>query len=360
MVQTRDGYLWLSTYNGLARFDGVRFTVFDDGNTPELRSSRVTSLFEAADGILWIGDESGQVTQYKDGRFTPVPFHAAWSDGKIDAIATDEEGDAWLMNAAGELARVRDGFVLTPPVGVVTKVVSLTQSPDGKIWVAREGRVSELEHGRLRAIDFDTSNTNTYIQGIGASRDGGLWVASDGRLRKWKDGQWVVDLGAAPWGRHIVTSLMETRNGELCGATADFGLYLFFPGRDQKPLHFDHASGFPSDWVIFLCQDREGNTWSGTGAGLVMMRPNNLKVVSPPDQWQGPRGAVGLSRRQRRVVGWNRRRRFVSLSKRRLDEFRLRPGHSQLLHLVAGGRRHGTIFRRHLWRRTVCPERRIV
>src|SRR5438309_718628 len=54
VVQTRDGYLWLGTYNGLARFDGVRFTVFDGNNTPELYSSRVTSLFEAGDGTLWI------------------------------------------------------------------------------------------------------------------------------------------------------------------------------------------------------------------------------------------------------------------------------------------------------------------
>jgi ligand-binding sensor domain-containing protein len=65
IVQTHDGYLWVGTYNGLARFDGVRFTVFDDSNTPELRSSRITSLFEAADDALWIGTESGGVTRYE-------------------------------------------------------------------------------------------------------------------------------------------------------------------------------------------------------------------------------------------------------------------------------------------------------
>ena len=69
VVQTHDGYLWVGTYSGLARFDGVHFTVFDENNTPELHSSRVTSLFEARDGTLWIGDESGQVTQYKNGQF---------------------------------------------------------------------------------------------------------------------------------------------------------------------------------------------------------------------------------------------------------------------------------------------------
>jgi hypothetical protein len=73
VVQTHDGYLWVGTYYGLARFDGVHFTVFDVNNTPELHSSCITSVFEAAGRTLWIGMEGGD--------------------------------DVWLMNGAGELAR---------------------------------------------------------------------------------------------------------------------------------------------------------------------------------------------------------------------------------------------------------------
>ena len=96
VVQTHDGYLWVGTYSGLARFDGVRFTVFDENNTPEMRSSRVTSLFEAPDGTLWIGDESGHLTQYKNGQFKAVAFHPAWNGGKIYDIASDEIGGIWV------------------------------------------------------------------------------------------------------------------------------------------------------------------------------------------------------------------------------------------------------------------------
>src|ERR1700690_3040415 len=76
VVQTHDGYLWVGTYNGLARFDGVRFPVFDGNNPPELRNSRVTSLFEADDGSLWIGTENGDVSRFKDGRFASVTLRA--------------------------------------------------------------------------------------------------------------------------------------------------------------------------------------------------------------------------------------------------------------------------------------------
>src|SRR6185437_11318743 len=93
IIQTRDGYLWLGTYSGLARFDGVRFTLFDENNTPEMHNSRVTSLFEADDGTVWIGHENGEVTRYKDGVFQAVNYHAAWSGGKIADIGSDESGD---------------------------------------------------------------------------------------------------------------------------------------------------------------------------------------------------------------------------------------------------------------------------
>ena len=71
IVQTRDGYVWVGTYSGLARFDGVHFQVFENGTTPELRSSRVTSLYEDGDGNLWIGHETGELLCFSGGVRTP-------------------------------------------------------------------------------------------------------------------------------------------------------------------------------------------------------------------------------------------------------------------------------------------------
>ena len=289
VVQTRDGYLWVGTYNGLARFDGVRFTVFDDNNTPELRNRRITSLFEAADGTLWIGTEGGDVSQYKDGHFAAMRVRANWSGGKIYDILSDEAGDVWLMNETGEFARVRDGQVLTPSAGVIARVVALTRSASSQIWVNREGRVSLLKQGQLLPVGFSATSPETYpyIQGIAASRDGGLWVACDGGIKKWRDGQWVADLGTAPWGGRALTRLMETQNGTLVGGSSGDGIFLVFPGQTNTAFqHFNRANGLPSDWVISLWEDRENNLWCGTGAGLVVIRQNNLETISPPDNWK--------------------------------------------------------------------------
>jgi ligand-binding sensor domain-containing protein len=70
IVQTRDGYLWLATMDGLARFDGVRFTVFSMANTAGIKSNRLIALCVDDAGVLWIGTEDGGVIRYKDRAFT--------------------------------------------------------------------------------------------------------------------------------------------------------------------------------------------------------------------------------------------------------------------------------------------------
>jgi ligand-binding sensor domain-containing protein/anti-sigma regulatory factor (Ser/Thr protein kinase) len=288
VTQTRDGYLWVGTYSGLARFDGMRFTVFDDKNAPVMHSSRVTSLFESDDGTLWIGHENGEVTTCKDGKFQPVEIRAAWVSRKISRIIADAAGDVWLLNEIGLLARVRDGLVLSPQTGAATKLLSLARSANGIIWVARDGCLSVLERGRLRVVQFDEPLTNTYIQGICPSRDGGLWVSSNARLRKWKEDQWIQDLGAAPWGLAPLTRLIETRNGTLVAATSNTGFFLLFPGTGEPPLHFNRFNGFQADWIPEVMEDREGDLWVGTGGnGLIEMRPGNIQTVEPPDRWRG-------------------------------------------------------------------------
>src|SRR3569832_1432343 len=103
ILQSRDGYLWLGTYHGLVRFDGVRSTVFDSGNTPGLQNGLITSLYESQDGTLWIGHETGQLTRLVGRRFDSVRLGGAWTGGTVEAITSDEQGDLCLLNDAGVL-----------------------------------------------------------------------------------------------------------------------------------------------------------------------------------------------------------------------------------------------------------------
>ena len=109
MTQTRDGYLWLGTINGLVRFDGVRFMVFNEDNTPGLGSSPIVSLFEDRRGNLWIGSELSGVLVARDGRVTSMGIGAGNRDSRVRSFCEDAEGAVWMCTRDGQLWRHKDG-----------------------------------------------------------------------------------------------------------------------------------------------------------------------------------------------------------------------------------------------------------
>jgi signal transduction histidine kinase/ligand-binding sensor domain-containing protein len=286
IVQTRDGYLWVGTYSGLARFDGVHFEVFNGGNTPEMYGSRVTSLYEDAETNLWIGDETGGLTRHRDGQFHAVERWENWTGHKIVAMSADETNDLWMLNEDGLLSRRRDGLTLSPETGNGPGVISMARVRSGVIWVLRNGKVSRLERGALAPVKFDAESADDPAQGICASSDGGLWVATANHTRKWRENKWTEDWGPSSWGLGGTLTFIETRAGPLAAGIVDRGLNLILPGGGA--LSFTQTNDFPNDWVRSLCEDREGNLWVGTGnGGLAMVRAGNITTVNAPDQWEG-------------------------------------------------------------------------
>ncbi|HEY5481074.1 MAG TPA: two-component regulator propeller domain-containing protein, partial [Verrucomicrobiae bacterium] len=196
VVQSRDGYLWLGTYTGLLRFDGVRVTMFNSATAPGLLNSRVTSLYEDRDGVLWIGHETGELTRLSGGEFRPMGRAHGWVGGAIEAISMDENGDLWLLNDTGFLFRQRDGHVVeVPGGGAGSRKASLSRERGGKLWITANGNVATLDRGELASFRFDGTNGARFFARVVPARDGGLWVMADGRLRKWREGRWVADLG---------------------------------------------------------------------------------------------------------------------------------------------------------------------
>jgi signal transduction histidine kinase len=285
VVQTRDGYLWLGTYTGLLRFDGVRVTVFDSATTPGLLNGRVTSLYEDRDGVLWIGHETGELTRLSGGEFRAMGRTRGWVGGAVEAISADEKGDLWLLNDTGFLFRPRDGHVVeVPGGGSGSRKASLSRERGGKLWITANGNASTLDRGELTPFRFDGTNGNVFVARVVPARDGGLWVLANGRLKKWREGQWVADLGDCPCERGFVTDLLETRSGMLLAGTVRDGLYLL---TSPEPVHFSRNNGLAHDWVRSVCEDHEGNIWIGTGGGLDVLRPRKVKMLNPPDGWQG-------------------------------------------------------------------------
>jgi Predicted periplasmic ligand-binding sensor domain len=105
ILQTRDGYLWLGTQEGLVRFDGVRFTIFDSRNSHAMHDDWVKALCETRDGTLWIGTEAG-LLRWKNGGFEETQPRGALSSAVVTALLESRDGVLWAVSSKG-LARVR-------------------------------------------------------------------------------------------------------------------------------------------------------------------------------------------------------------------------------------------------------------
>src|SRR5262249_21903274 len=97
IIQTRDGYLWLTTFNGLVRYDGVRFKVYNPGNTQELNTNRLWRLFEAPDGDLWITTENSGVIRYRDKKFKTYTVDDGLGDNKVFIRLFKQEKSFYLI-----------------------------------------------------------------------------------------------------------------------------------------------------------------------------------------------------------------------------------------------------------------------
>lgn len=288
IIQSRQGYLWLGSFGGLVRFDGVRFTTFDPANTPQLQNSRITALHEDAAGTIWIGHETGDLTRLVAGRFEARSIPGPPRREPINAIATDAGGSPLVMYQSASLRNAATGAFLTDfPPHQQRAGASLTREGDD-LWVLRSGSLTRIADGKAERIDINRYSVNQYVYGIAAARDAGIWIATDGPLRKRVGDQWT-DQRVIAWRPTEITAMIEMRNGTLAIATLDQGVWLL--RANAAPLALERNDALPHDWVRSLCEDREGNLWAGLGSGgLVVLRPARVAAIQPTDRadrWKG-------------------------------------------------------------------------
>lgn len=289
VIQTRRGYIWVGTYNGIAQFDGIRFKVFDSSNTKGLANSRITSLFEDSRGVVWIGHDGGEVTRYSDGEFTALNHRFEWATAPIKTFVEDERDELWGLNQRGDALRIADGRIVKPTMLMAENSFvnpNVAKDGQGRAYIVRNGVLARFTSTGFEVMDFGDPSARPYYDGIAPARDGSLWVLGEGKLRKWSGTNWIGYTGVFPWTGLTVTVLHETTSGRLLMGTLHNGLFVFDPATAVWS-NLSRADGLPQDWVCSLAEDREHNLWVGTHGGLALLRARKVAMHSPPDEWQG-------------------------------------------------------------------------
>ena len=276
IVQTRDGYLWLATFGGLVRFDGVAFTVFDVASVPGLASNRMVSLYEDRAGVLWIGHETGEVNRYEDGIFTSYGVDDGLPGQSIYAFAEDQDGGLWIGTRGG-VVRFANGVFTTYTTadGLPNNwVYNLLVDRTGRLWIATDAGLACFEEGRFTVYTMADGLPSNAVGELFEDRGGRLWVGAAGGLVYYHDGGFVP-FSPVDHQLRLIKAIVADRDGDLwVGKGAPHQLLRFASATTTPGNALVVTANVSVDRIIqSIFEDREGNLWVGTdGGGLHRIR----------------------------------------------------------------------------------------
>jgi signal transduction histidine kinase/ligand-binding sensor domain-containing protein len=291
LIQTRDGYLWLGTHGGLARFDGVKFTVFDTGNTAGLRSNRILALCEGPAGDLWVGTQNGGLTRYSRGSFHTYTTADGLPDENVFDLLVDGRGDLWASTPKG-LARFSGGrfTVYAPPDGPADdKAFIVGAGPDDSLWIAAGRRLMQFRDGRFTdypAVEGFPEDWARRVYAVHAARDGSVWLATEYGLARLDRGRFAALTNRTRPGSRSpranpVVYIYEDREGRIRLVTPR-GLARYADGEVVVDAPIPELSRLAlRGGLKAVVEDREGNVWLGTGGeGLHRFKPRQVTAYS--------------------------------------------------------------------------------
>ena len=333
ITQTHDGYLWLGTLNGLARFDGVRFVVFGAHNTPELKSNRILTLLEDRDGGLWIGTEGGGVTRWHQGRFTTFTAWeglahdivqclcedaqervwigtlaglSSWRQGvlgkasvaeglpgiAVRAAAGDAQGRCWLVAGDSLFTLEADRFATAPLGSFEGKgILGLHRARSGVVWLFGEGLLTPMGGTHSNHLQ-SAESAAVQVQAVEESVNGDLWIGTRaGELRRRRAGQWLTIATASEAVQHPVRCLREDREGNLWVGTDGGGLVRLKP---RRLTSFGARDGLANEYILSMAGDGQGGVWLGANCGGIthwrdgMLHPWTAEGALKPNACVGP------------------------------------------------------------------------
>jgi signal transduction histidine kinase/ligand-binding sensor domain-containing protein/DNA-binding response OmpR family regulator len=277
LAQTRDGYLWVGTQEGLARFDGARFVVFDRRNTPAIKSNSIFALRADAQGRLWVGTGAGAAV-LEHGAFHAPAGDPRLSTTSVYSIVEGRGADMLFATEAG-LFRFDGSAVAQVALGeqiTDTSIRAVHEDRSGAIWISTAtSGLYRRAAGKVAAVPFDGANQNQVVSVIHEDADGRIWLGTDkGHL--YREGQaGFKEIEGGHFGSGI-RALHRDRDGNLWIATLGGGL-VRWSGDQFTSL----ATGdVPSNDVRSLYEDIEGSLWVGAyGGGLLRLRDGKVTPV---------------------------------------------------------------------------------
>jgi signal transduction histidine kinase/ligand-binding sensor domain-containing protein len=255
--QTPDGFLWIGTYGGLTRFDGLHFRTFVH-DAPAALHGNITSLAVDEKGQLWVGTPTG-LFLYRNHQFQPIQKPGkAESPLSIRQLLPRRAGGVWVRNKSEILYVDTHGIHAEPLPVSVNEVVDFCEDNGGRLWLAMHDRVVVL-HGSEAAASYPLAGAGLLYR----APDGRIFAGDGHHLFLFTGEHFVKQPNS---GTEEFVNVLIDRHNDLWMASGGLqGISRLASGTIEK---LNKKTGLTSNDVRELFEDRNGDIWIGTIAGL--------------------------------------------------------------------------------------------
>ena len=283
--QTPDGYLWFTTFDGLVRYDGVRFTVFDKNNTSGIGSNRFSTLIRLDDGSLLAGTEDGGLVEYRDGVFRSYTTADGLPSNTIFSIRNDVRGELYIVTSAGNVY-LRGGVIVPAAITGEPESNFSYRGTENNFWYYENDRIIEIKADKRRVeypITLRSLNERlSVIRGF-EDREGNLWFGDLNGVYSLKDGQYrkLTEKDGVPKATLLRPFVQDAEGGiwftSGWGDTAKIGLVRYLGGKFSV---WGEEIGLSNLNISSLFIDIEDTLWVATDKGLNHLRKQIVTTYS--------------------------------------------------------------------------------
>jgi ligand-binding sensor domain-containing protein/tRNA A-37 threonylcarbamoyl transferase component Bud32 len=289
ILQTSDGYIWVGTEEGLARFDGMTFTVFDVNNTPAVTTLSVRCLFEDSSKKLWVAVVGGGLLVHKNGKFERFGKSEELTNLDIYAIYEDKKRGIWFGTGQEGLWRYSPATghftVYKTNIGLpVNSIKTIYGDSKENLWIGTTTGLSCLKDNRFynyipgaqqSGID---NREKEMINVVYEDSRKNLWIGSVKGLYRQQAGKFIKYKINEKESTFNIVDIYEDSDKNLWLATRYSGLIRFYS--DTFSL-LEKKDGLKGNWVNCITEDKEGGLWVGMAyGGLIRLKDDKLTTIT--------------------------------------------------------------------------------
>jgi diguanylate cyclase (GGDEF)-like protein len=327
LTQDDQGYMWIGTQAGVARFDGVSFTTYSSDNTPELPGNFIQDLLTDSKGRVWIATYKG-LTRYEKGSFTHINRDTDNQPLQLNVLKVDEDphGRIWLSTVEGLYCVEQDKLVRYTKIpqtvsSVYTANNALFVGGVGNLWRMngdqfqqislpaeyQDSTISQMiwhnstlwlgtnnglliyspESGQINEFQTSTALYQYPVDALGTDSDNNLWVGTINGLYRIRSSQVVEHVpNDNPHNFQQVLTIYEDHEQNLWFGSYRDGIARLWNGRTRR---YSVSSGLnePLVWSVLPTLDDKG-IWTGTNLGLSLLKDGTFEQLIKPEDLPHP------------------------------------------------------------------------